>query len=182
VLFITFHLKVTLLVITVVSLVILYIVAMCQMTGLPLNTLTALNINLAMGVSIDFAAHIAHKYLATQAPSHLKTDQQQRDYKVSQAVSQMGSSIIHGGLSTLLAISVMAMGQTYFFHIVFVCWTTLLIFGMLNGIILQPIVLSIIGPVDYSDNVSEASMDIQNWVELQKKDKINKVNKEISNS
>ena len=70
-LFITFNLKVTIIVISSVSLVILYILAVAKLAGLTFNTLLALNINLAMGVSIDFSAHIAHKYLVTKMPAEL---------------------------------------------------------------------------------------------------------------
>ena len=102
----------------------------------------------ALGISIDYSVHIAHKYLTTKPPKSLKTNQEKRDYKVSKAISQMGSSVFHGGMSTLLAISLLGFANLYTFRTFWKTWTTMLIFGMLNGIILNPIILSILGPLD----------------------------------
>ena len=60
----------------------------------------------------------------------------------------MGSSVFHGGMSTLLAISLLGFANLYTFRTFWKTWTTMLIFGMLNGIILNPIILSIVGPLD----------------------------------
>ena len=48
----------------------------------------------------------------------------------------MGSSVFHGGFSTLLAISVMAFANLYTFKAFWKTWTCMIVFGMLNGIIL----------------------------------------------
>ena len=48
----------------------------------------------------------------------------------------MGSSVFHGGFSTLLAVSVMAFAKNYTFEVFFKTWSIMIIFGMLNGIIL----------------------------------------------
>ena len=48
----------------------------------------------------------------------------------------MGSSVFHGGFSTLLAISVIAFARLWSFVIFFKTWFTMIIFGMLNGLIL----------------------------------------------
>ena len=60
----------------------------------------------------------------------------------------MGSSVFHGGLSTLLAISCLSFGNLFTFKIFFKTWFCMLVFGLLNGIILNPIILSILGPIE----------------------------------
>ena len=58
----------------------------------------------------------------------------------------MGSSVFHGGFSTLLAISVLAPSNSYVFEVFFKCWFGIIIFGMSNGFLLLPVILSFIGP------------------------------------
>ena len=59
----------------------------------------------------------------------------------------MGSSVFHGGFSTLLAVLILYFAKTYIFQVFFKTWTCMMVFGMLNGFILNPIILSYLGPV-----------------------------------
>ena len=63
VLFITFNLKVTILIVAVVLLVILYLAATIYFWGLTLNAISGMNMIFALGISIDYSIHVAHKYL-----------------------------------------------------------------------------------------------------------------------
>ena len=63
----------------------------------------------------------------------------------------MGSSVFHGGISTFLAISVLGFSKSYVFVIFFRLWVGIIVFGMANGFLLLPVVLSIIGPVKKYD-------------------------------
>ena len=60
----------------------------------------------------------------------------------------MGSSVFHGAFSTFIAISVLAPAKTYIFVIFYKMWTGIIIFGMGNGFLLLPVVLSYIGPTE----------------------------------
>ena len=59
----------------------------------------------------------------------------------------MGTSVFHGGISTFLVISIVGFGKSYFFEVFFKTWFSMIIFGMLNGIVLQPVILSLVGPL-----------------------------------
>ena len=59
----------------------------------------------------------------------------------------MGSSVFHGGFSTFLAIAVLSMAKLYTFRVFFKTWVFIISFGMLNGMVLLPVLLSMIGPV-----------------------------------
>jgi len=59
----------------------------------------------------------------------------------------MGSSVIHGGASTFIAVMVLSMAKSYIFVVFFKMWFGIVIFGMANGFILLPTILSLIGPV-----------------------------------
>ena len=60
----------------------------------------------------------------------------------------MGSSVFHGGFSTFLAISALGNSQSYIFVVFFKMWVGIILFGMSNGFLLLPVILSYIGPVE----------------------------------
>ena len=136
VLFITFDVRMTLFVVTVVLLVVVYMTAICHHWGLDLNNFFAVNLTFALGIAVDYSVHIAHKYLTIKPPVSLKSNKEKREFKISKAISVMGSGVFHGGFSTLLAVSVLGFAKIYSFTIFFKTWSTMIIFGLLNGLIL----------------------------------------------
>ena len=72
---------------------------------------------------------------------------EKRKYKAGKAVSSMGSSVFHGGFSTFLAIIALADAQSYIFVVFFRMWFGIIVFGMANGFLLLPVILSIWGPL-----------------------------------
>jgi len=60
----------------------------------------------------------------------------------------MGSSVFHGGFSTFLAIVTLAPSKTYIFLVFFRLWFGIILFGMSNGFMLLPVILSFIGQTD----------------------------------
>ena len=63
------------------------------------------------------------------------------------ALRKMGSSVFHSGFSTFIAILVLAPSKTYVFIVFFRLWFGIIVFGMANGFILLPIILSFCGPL-----------------------------------
>ena len=130
-----------------VLLVDLYMAGFAYYLGLTMNNVVAIQLSFALGIAVDFSTHIAHTYLHIKAPSGT-TDSQKREYKAKKAISQMGSSVFHGGFSTFIAIGLLGFAKLYSFVVFFKAWMCILTFGMLNGIILLPILLSMIGPIE----------------------------------
>jgi hypothetical protein len=66
----------------------------------------------AIGTSVDYSAHIAYAYLVEGIPEEKKekynTPMKIRQCNVRMTLNKMGSSVFHGGFSTLVAISVLA--------------------------------------------------------------------------
>ena len=87
VLFVTFNVRVTFFVVTIVMLVIVYMTAICHYWGLTMNNIFAVNLSLALGISIDYAVHIAHRYLVVVPPDSLISNKERRDFKVAKAIS-----------------------------------------------------------------------------------------------
>jgi Patched family len=59
----------------------------------------------------------------------------------------MGASIFVGGLTTFLSVCPLLLSSTYIFITVFWCFFALVVLGFTHGLILLPVVLSLIGPV-----------------------------------
>ena len=63
----------------------------------------------------------------------------------------MGSSVFHGGFSTFLAISVLSPSRTYLFMVFYRLWFGIILFGMSNGFLFLPVVLSMVGPTNTAE-------------------------------
>ena len=160
ILIITASLQATLLVAFCVLLVDLFLSALIFYWGLTFNPLVVINIVIAIGLSVDYSAHISHSYLITEVPKTkaYETEESKRVYKAQQALSKMGSSVFHGGFSTFLAIVTLAPAKTYIFLVFFRLWFGIIIFGMANGFMLLPVILSFIGQTeDVMDPHAEGS-------------------------
>ena len=75
------------------------------------------------------------------------------------ALRKMGSSVFHGGFSTFLAILVLAPGSTYIFIVFFRCWFGIIFFGLANGFILLPVLLSLMGPTSTMEDTNVIDAD-----------------------
>ena len=141
------NLKVTALVVFAVLLVDFYLIGLIHFWGLTMNSFTGVNMIFALGLAVDYSTHIAHNFLLTVPPASCTTNREKRAYKARKAVSQMGSSVFHGGASTFLAISVLGFSTSYAFTVFFKTWIGIIIFGISNGFLLLPIILSEFGPL-----------------------------------
>ena len=129
--------------------------------GLTVNPLVVLNIVVAIGISVDYSAHIAYSFLTSPVPKDqgYDTPEKIRRYKARIALSKMGSSVFHGGFSTFLAILVLTQGKTYVFIVFFRIWVGICIFGMANGFLLLPVLLSFVGPIETAEDPTDSHND-----------------------
>jgi len=153
---ITGNLNITILVVLAIVLVDVYLYALIYYWGLTFNTITLINIIIALGLSVDYSAHIAHSYLLCETPNNAYfrgRKDRRRLFKAKIAISQMGSSVFHGGFSTLLAVMALGASSSYIFVVFFKLWVGIIIFGMSGGFFLLPIIFSYIGPCDDDEQV-----------------------------
>ena len=148
VLMITSDISVTLLVALSVFLTDLFLFGIIYFWNLTLNFLVMLNIVVAVGISVDYSAHISYAYLSAAVPEtgEYDTPFKVRLYKAKKALSTMGPSVFHGGLSTFVAIFILAWGKTYVFVVFFRCWFGIIFFGLANAFFLLPTLLTMVGP------------------------------------
>lgn len=162
--FITLNFMVTALVVFAVVLVDFYLIGLIYFWGLTLNNFTGMNMIFALGLAVDYSSHIAHTFLLTEPPVSCTTNRSKRNYKARKAVSQMGSSVLHGAVSTFLAIAVLGFSKSYAFVVFFKMWIGIVIFGAANGFLLLPIILSEIGPL--TDNKKETDSNEKKETQL----------------
>lgn len=105
--------------------------------GMHINMVIAINVLLAIGLTVDYSAHIAHAYMHTSGT---------RDERARKALEHIGVSVFNGGVTTFIATLALAFARTYVFQVFFRCFVLIVIFGQFFGVIVLPVVLSLVGP------------------------------------
>ena len=137
-----------------VFLVELFIIAIIPMSDLTFNNLSVVHLLASLGLSVLYSVHISHRYLLVEAPNLPKP--RQRVFKARVAMSRIGSSVLHGSISTLLALIIVgASARSYYFIVFFRLWLGIVLVGMANAFILIPIILSFIGPTPNYEEKNE---------------------------
>ena len=166
-LLITANMTVSTMILICVALVDLFLLALMYFWKLTFNSISVVNTTIAIGLAVDYSAHIAHGYMLSETPKvHPETgkectDEEKRVLKARDALGSMGSSVFHGAFSTFLAIVVLAPSESYIFKIFFRMWFGIIIFGVANGFILLPVMLSYYGPLpaDSSKKIADNDQD-----------------------
>eukprot|EP01026_Neomeris_dumetosa_P062918 TRINITY_DN5965_c0_g1_i2.p3 TRINITY_DN5965_c0_g1~~TRINITY_DN5965_c0_g1_i2.p3 ORF type:complete len:128 (+),score=19.81 TRINITY_DN5965_c0_g1_i2:528-911(+) len=107
---------------------------------LTFNVVTAINIVLAVGLAVDYSAHIAHSYLVVQGTKR---------ERAQLALKDIGGEVFSGGFTTFLGVVIMGAASHYIFQTFFKMFFALIVLGLWHGIILLPVVLSLVGPNPY---------------------------------
>jgi len=94
---------------------------------------------MAIGLLVDHVMHIALAYYESPEAS--------REAKVKHVLRSMGTSILLGGLSTFIGTLPLAFTSSTVFYTVFVAFIAIVTLGLGHGLILLPVVLSMVGPV-----------------------------------
>ena len=123
---------------------------------LTFNPLTSLNVVISMGISVDYSCHIAYAYLLEPIPEDCDTKAKIRHHKTTAALRKMGSSVFHGGFSTFVAIFALVVNKTYVGRVIFRLWFGMIFFGLANGFLLLPVLLSLIGPTHQVEDATKA--------------------------
>ena len=102
------------------------------------NMVSSIVIVLAVGLSVDYSTHIVYAFL--ESPG---TD---RNARTKHALSHIGSTVLNGGITTWLAVSPLCTAKTYVFQLFFISFSVIAVFALFYGLILVPVLLSLVGP------------------------------------
>ncbi|KAI6242632.1 Protein patched-like protein 1 [Aphelenchoides fujianensis] len=108
------------------------------LVGVKLNAISAVTLITAVGIGVEFTAHVVLAFLITPGT---------RNERMATAVDQTFVPVLHGAVSTLLGILMLGFSEFDFVVVYFFTIMAALIFiGIINGLILLPVLLSLIGP------------------------------------
>lgn len=131
----------TLLSVIVVAMVNVELVGIIPLAGFTINTVTVLLLIMAIGLVVDYCLHIVDSYL--QCDRKHWSDRNQR---TEAALVEIGSSIFLGGFSTFLGVTTLAFASGQIFFTFFVMFISMVTLGLGYGLILLPVLLSLVGP------------------------------------
>ena len=106
---------------------------MLDMTIDPFSTICYI---IGVGLSVDYGAHIAHAFIIS------KGTKKQRATKGFVSISP---AIVHGGVSTLLALAPTAFSQSHTFITFFRIISSTAVFGLYHGLVFLPVMLALFG-------------------------------------
>ncbi|XP_016840300.1 patched isoform X1 [Nasonia vitripennis] len=118
--------------------VVLQLLGIMGLCGIKLSAVPAVLLVVSVGISVHFTVHICLSFVTCVGS---------RDRRVRLALEHMYAPVVHGALTTLLAVLMLAFSEFEFivryFFLVLVC---LIGVGLVNGLFFFPILLSLIGP------------------------------------
>ncbi len=106
--------------------------------GIAIDSVSVINIVLAVGLSIDYSAHVGHCFMMKGGDN--------RDRRALEALADIGSAVLSGALSTFLAVVVLLFSSSYVFKILSQQFALTVGLGVLHGLVLLPVLLSLLGP------------------------------------
>ena len=95
---------------------------------------------MSIGLLIDFNMHILLRYYESPCST--------REHKVKDALQTMGSSVVIGGLSTFLGVLPLIFSTSDLMKTLFFGFWGMVLLGCSHGVILLPVMLSYIGPLE----------------------------------
>jgi Niemann-Pick C1 protein len=111
-----------------------------QVAGLYINVVSYIAMVMSIGLLVDFVCHMLLRYYETPGNT--------RDEKTKETLRTMGSSILLGSLSTFLGVLPLAFSTSEIFTTIFKAFIGLVTLGAAQGLILLPVVLSLVGPLE----------------------------------
>merc|ERR1719510_744861 len=123
------------------------IVGFLHFWGITIDILSAVNIVLAIGLCVDYAVHIAHAFLMSSGS---------RQERATNAVKLIGAAVINGGTTTFLALLFCGLSSSHVYQTFFKVFSLTVVFGLFHGLVLLPVVLSLLGP---SQSTSDQASD-----------------------
>jgi len=109
-----------------------------EVLGIHVNPVMYISTVMSIGLMVDFVMHVTLRYVETKGTS--------RSQKTADTLETIGSSVFVGGISTLLGVVPLAFSSSAIFWTTFVIFFGLVLMGLLHGLVLLPVLLSMIGP------------------------------------
>ena len=134
-----------------VAMIYVDVLGIVQILGMAINPVTYVSIILSIGLMVDYVVHVLLKYFESDSVS--------REDKVFDCLSTMGASVILGGFSTILGTIPLAFSSSEIFHAVLVIFLSFVILSLAHGLLLLPVLLSVVGPTWTESSANSQQID-----------------------
>lgn len=105
--------------------------------GVSINPVSYVALVMSIGLLVDFVIHVLLRFYEAKGNRH---------EKAVDVLKTVGSSILIGAITTFLGTLPLAFSTSDIFYTVFIAFLALVVLGATHGLILLPVVLSMIGP------------------------------------
>jgi Niemann-Pick C1 protein len=117
--------------------------------GLFIDNVSVIQTVIAIGLCVDYAAHVGHCFMLKAGT---------RDERVTATLTDVGAAVFNGGFSTFLAVLLLSGSKSYVFRVLFQQFFLTVVLGLAHGMILLPVLLSIMGPQCYAAVAERAEL------------------------
>lgn len=148
-LFLIGNLQTALIVLTGVCFSVVDLLGLVHFLSINLHSVSVICLALAVGLTVDFSAHMGLLFL-----SYPGTKRE----RVGKALAHLGPALTHSGLTTMVALSVLVVAQSYTFQVLFKMLSLTISLGMFHGMIVVPIILYLIGSESYVPSADKSGV------------------------
>jgi hypothetical protein len=124
-----------------VTMTVLDILGCMYFWGLFIDNVSVIQTVIAIGLCVDYAAHIGHCFMLKAGT---------REERVVATLRDVGAAVLNGGISTFLAVVLLAGSNSYVFRVLFKQFFLTVVLGLGHGMILLPVLLVYFGPRCYA--------------------------------
>ena len=146
------HPRVSLLVFVCLVLTDINIIGYMAFWGVPVNSISMSCLVLAVGLTVDYSAHVAHAFLLQPGDDAAA--------RVAAALRKVGAPIVSGALTTVLGIGFLEFGNSVTYFVFFKMFFITIVFGLLHGMLLLPVLLAWFGPPPSADAHAHAAESV----------------------
>lgn len=128
--------------------------------GVRLDGVALINLIMCIGFSVDFSAHICYHYLTAGEDEGKPTSRMKPEDRIRHSLYALGIPIVQGAFSTLLGVAGLFFAPSYVFVTFAKMIFLVIMLGAFHGVILLPVLLSLMGPGSCSrSDESKSSLD-----------------------
>ena len=109
--------------------------------GVVIDSVSVINVTLAVGLSVDYSAHVGHCFMTKHGKD--------RNVRATESLADIGAAVLNGAMSTFLAVAVLLGSSSYVFEVLSRQFALTVGLGVLHGLVLLPVLLSLLGPAPY---------------------------------
>ncbi|GMR35058.1 hypothetical protein PMAYCL1PPCAC_05253 [Pristionchus mayeri] len=111
------------------------VIGLLSLWSVKLDPISMITIIMSIGFSIEFSAHITHGFMAREDDCGVEE-------RCIEAMEKLAWPVIHGSISTILGVTVLAFINSYMVLVFFKTIALVLIIGAIHALVLLPIVLA----------------------------------------